>query len=264
MLLRLFIGIVCWSALALGPIWADEPSAAVATKLTTKWLTLVAATKSPRPGVASLTPKHPLQNATDLKFTGPSVGHRFLLGRFANDGEWAISEGAVQLSKGTNSALRIARAEELELNGDLEWNELGGWFFLLNWNAGSGTALYNYATKQSGTGCFLCDFKDGQAVPDTNRRLKDYEWKRRHEFTLTIVDGELTLVVGPLTVCKKEKIVAQEGDLLLGVYDTAYGPRKPKLYSLRIRAPEKKKGAKPDAKQPAEALKPLADPPAKP
>ena len=222
------------------------------TPLTAKWTTLFSG-KNAKPA-NKLPTSGRIQNVADLQLIGPGNGHPLLLGQWSSDGDWRIADGGIQLSKGHAAALQLARVTNFELNGELELEDLGGWFFLIGWHEGKGSALYSYTTKLSGTGWWICDFEDGKAVPDSNHQLKDFEWKHQQDFTLTAHQGELTLKVGKRFVCEKEKILAQAGDLMLGVYDTQYGPRKMKLANLRIREPETKKPAADQKEAPKKEL----------
>jgi hypothetical protein len=51
-----------------------------------------------------------------------------------------------------------------------------------------------------------------------------------------VKDKELNLSVGKIKVLKEQLLSNYtEGDIILGVYDTKYGPRPLQIHSLRIR-----------------------------
>src|SRR5690349_10332836 len=114
----------------------DKP--AVQPKLDTDWHVLVAGTRRTRPGLRALPKDAPITPLTEFELTGPKPGDPFQLGNFATDGKWGILDGGVTPIEGRNAALKLGRAENFELEGNLELGEEGGWFLLVGWDEGRG------------------------------------------------------------------------------------------------------------------------------
>lgn len=186
----------------------------------------------------------------DLQFTGPRPSHPFVLGNYASDGKWGIVNGYLRMVEGKNAALQLAWAEDFELDGIMEHSGFGGWFMLLGWNDGRGYALSNVNMKESGSPWFLSEFRGGKAIDDRTKEFEKFDWKGEQPFRLEVKQQALTLEIGKFHVFNKEPLPGYTaGTVVLGVYDTRYGPKPLAVKSLRIRkldpaaaaaAPEKK------------------------
>lgn len=185
----------------------------------------------------TLTDRDPLKNLEDLQFTGPQPSHPFVLGNFASDGSWGIVNGGMQRISGHNAALHIAYADQFELEGRMDQTGYGGWFLLLGWTEGLGYAIHNVTMKQSGSPWFLSAFRGAKAIPEQTSEFLKHEWKREQPFRVVVRDNNLSMRVGKFDVLDEQPLENYvPGAIILGVYDTRYGPRPVRLTALRIRA----------------------------
>ncbi len=219
---------------------ADAPGAKgpaeKAFTLSNKWVVLINPAAKIR-GRRPLPEKGLVQNLPSLKFTGPRPGHPFVLGEFADDGDFALVDGALQLASGASAAVQLPEADDFELEGIMEHNDFGGWFMAVGWTAGRGYVLSNATLKESGSPWFLTELRGGAAIPEGTEDLEHFEWLRSQPFRLAVKNSELTLEVGKRVVADHVAMPNYEkGRVLLGVYDTRYGPKKLRVHSLRMRS----------------------------
>ena len=239
----------CCAATLLGSLTlfgADKPNAkAPADKsfvLSSKWAVLVNPTAKIR-GRRPLPEKGLIQNFAELKFTGPKPGHPFVLGDFADDGDFALIDGALQLASGDNAVVSLPEGDEFELEGVMEHLEYGGWFLAVGWGEGRGYVLSNATMKESGSPWFLSELRGGSAIPDGTQDLEHFEWLRSQPFRLSVSRKELTFEVGKRVLADHLSISNYEkGRVLLGVYNTRYGPKKLRVHSLRMRSLAEEEG----------------------
>jgi len=204
--------------------------------LPNKWVVLVNPTAKIR-GRRPLPEKGLLQNFPELRFTGPKPGHPFILGDFADDGDFALVDGALQLVSGASAAVQLPEADQFELEGVMEHTDFGGWFMAVGWGEGRGYVLSNVTMKESGSPWFVSELRGGSAIPDGTEALDHFEWLRSQPFRLSVSHNELTLEVGKKTVADHVSLPNYaKGRVLLGVYDTRYGPKKLRVLSLRMRS----------------------------
>jgi len=220
---------------------ADKPDAKPAGQdkgftLTNKWVVLVNPSARVR-GRRPLPENGPIQNLQELKFTGPKPKHPFVLGEFAEDGEFGLVDGALQQVSGGSAAVQFPEADEFELEGIMEHTEHGGWFMAVGWDSGRGYVLSNVTMKDSGSPWHVTELRGSAATPDGTEELEHFEWLRSQPFRLSVSKKELTLEVGERTVADHVAMPHYEkGRVLLGVYNTRYGPKKLRVQSLRMRA----------------------------
>jgi hypothetical protein len=190
-------------------------------------------------GVRPLPPNGKIQPLPDLQFTGPEPGDPFVLGEFAADGEWGIADGGIVRVNGNNAALKLGRAENFELDGTIEMGEEGGWFLLVGWNEGLGYSIINIGFRESPSPWFITGYRGGAAIAEAHQHVTHHEWRGEQAFNLTVKDQVLDLHVGKVHVLKGQQLADYSvGDVILGVYDTRYGPRPIRIRALRIRALE--------------------------
>jgi len=239
----LLIVLFCGTGSVIG---ADNPPPATAVDevaddapeitLTKNWTTLFRASRR-YPGVRPLAPNLPLKSLDDLQLTGPGQGHKYVLGQYASDGKWGTVDGAIQPIEGRNAALKLATARNFELEGTMELGELGGWFMLVGWNQGRGYSLINIGFRESTSPWFITEYRGSSAILEAHQEVGKFEWRREQTMHLTVRDQELNLVVGKVKVLDRQKLSNYDtGDVVLGVYDTNYGPRPMRILSLRMRA----------------------------
>ena len=174
-----------------------------------------------------------------FRMEGIKLDHPFLLGEFTSGGDWGVARGVLQPIRGTDTALRLARVGDFELEGMMHAEGLGGWFILFGWNNGHGYGLYNVEMKQSGSPWFICEFRDSRALESTHGEIEGIAWKRPARLALQMKQKMLRLKIGTTSVVEDlECPNYSEGDLIVGTYNTRYGPKRLRIESLRIRAPE--------------------------
>jgi hypothetical protein len=188
-------------------------------------------------GVRPLAPNLPVKALDDLQLTGPGQGHKYVLGQFTADGRWGTVDGAIQLVEGRNAALKLGTAKNFELEGTLELGELGGWFMLVGWNEGRGYSIINIGFRESTSPWFITEYRGSSAILEAHQEVGKFEWKRDQTMRLTVKDQELNLEVGKVKVLEQQMLPNYDvGDVVLGVYDTNYGPRPVRILALRMRA----------------------------
>ncbi|HWL09218.1 MAG TPA: hypothetical protein VNQ76_12500 [Planctomicrobium sp.] len=181
--------------------------------------------------------KTKLQQLDDLEFTGPQPSHPFVLGNFISDAEWGIVNGGLQVISGKNSALQIAWANEFRLEGIIEQAGLGGWFLLLGWDEGRGIAVHNVTMKESGSPWFITEFRGGKAIEGRTQEFPYYEWKGEQPFQVQVSDSKLSFNIGRHRLFVEQPIDGYgPGQVIIGTYDTRYGPRPLRIKSLKIQA----------------------------
>lgn len=222
---------------------ADEPAAAedngaAEVTVTKRWTVLYSAGRRTQ-GARPLPPNGKIQPLADLHFRGPEPGHPFVLGEFVTDGEWGIAEGGIVRVSGNNAAVKLGRAENFELDGTIEMGEEGGWFLLVGWNEGRGYSIINIGFRESPSPWFITEYRGGAAVPEAHQHITHYAWRGEQPVNLTVKDKVLNLRVGKAHVLEEQQLSEYAvGDVILGVYDTRYGPRPVRIRALRIRALE--------------------------
>jgi hypothetical protein len=194
-----------------------------------------------------------LVSLDDLQLIGPGPGHPFLLGHYAVDGSWGIVNGGLQVVSGKNAALQLGWAGDFELEGTIEQSGLGGWFFLFGWDEGRGYALSNVLMRESGSPWFISEFRGTRAIKDRTTEFDDFDWRGEQPFRLTVHHETFSLTVGKFNILVNEPIPGYTpGLVVLGVYDTRYGPKTLRIKSLRwkgLAPPEESADALPGAGQ---------------
>ena len=204
--------------------------------VTEKWSVLVNPTR-PRVGVVPLNAKAPMHNVEKLAFQGPQLGHPFCLGEFTEDGQFALVNGMLAVTAGKNALVSLGVADQFELEGIVDLEGFGGWLMLLGWNQGHGYSLSNVTLKDSGSPWFVCEYRAHAAIVPTNNEVKQLQWNGSKSFRLTMKNKELTVQIDQGFVVENYPLDNYSpGEILLGTYDTRYGPRPLKVQSLRIRS----------------------------
>ncbi len=216
----------------------SEPAAGGPTIPAGRWKVLLTPPGNVR-GVRPLPQNAPLKPLPELKFTGPGAGHPFVLGDFAADGRWGLGTGGVRLVEGRNAALSLGRAEDFELEGTLEMGGEGGWFLLVGWDQGRGYSIINIGFRESPSPWFITEYRGNRALETAHQEVGQFEWRRSQPFKLRVQDQELNLQVGRVNVLEGQRLEHYSvGEVVLGVYDTRYGPRPLLIRALRIRGLE--------------------------
>lgn len=214
---------------------AAKPADPTPEKLDTNWRVLVNPARRAR-GRRALPENGPLVNIPNLELTGPEPGHPFVLGHYADDGKWGIVDGSVVLVEGRNAALKLGRAQNFELEGVIEMGDEGGWYLLVGWDEGRGYSIINIGFRESPSPWFITEYRGGAAIPGAHQQVAKFAWHKEQVLKLSIKGSELNLHVGKIAVLKQQNLPNYDaGDIILGVYDTKYGPRPVRIKSLRIR-----------------------------
>ncbi len=191
------------------------------------------------PNVAGIVPieeNSPVRVAEGLKLAGVKPGHPLWLSAFSSDSEWGVAKDGLRPT-GKNAALRLARAAEFDLEGVANVEGLGGWFLLVGWSDGHGYLAYNVTTKESGSPWIVAEVRGNKVLEDTHREVARHEWKGPQPFRLAVADKSMGLIVGKVEVFKDVAVPNYgEGEIVVGTYDTKYGPKKLRIQSLRVRA----------------------------
>lgn len=186
---------------------------------------------------APLPKKSKLVSLEELSFVGPKPSHPFVLGTFDVDGRWGIERGLIARVAGTNAALQIGWADEFELEGVMEMTGLGGWFLLIGWNEGGGYGIHNVVMKDSGSPWFVSQFRGNRAIEDGTVELEKFLWNGEQPFRLTVQSEKLNLQVGRHRVVNEFPVEGYgPGRIILGTYETRYGPRTVRIGTLKLRA----------------------------
>jgi hypothetical protein len=214
----------------------EKAPAKSSDELTEKWTVLVAPNKGAS-GIKPLPTKGKLTNYGDLSLTGPKPGHPFVMGDFDVDGDFSLVNGGLERTSGSNAAVLLPKADQFELEGMMEQIEFGGWFVLVGWEDGRGYLLSNPTMKESGSPWFFSELRGGVAIPEGTNQHPDLEWLKLQPFKLTVAEKKFTMEVGKRKVLDGlEMENYAPGRVVLGVYNTRYGPKKIRINSLRMRA----------------------------
>lgn len=215
---------------------ADAKAKTAKPKVNADWRILVAPARRARPGLRALPESALVKPLSDFELTGPKPGDAFQLGNFAADGKWGLHDGGVVRTEGRNAALKLGRAENFELEGNIELGEEGGWFLLVGWDEGRGYSIMNVGFRESPSPWFITEYRGSAAIADTHQEVAKHAWRKEQTLKLSVKQQELNLSVGRISVLKQQLLPNYgEGDIILGVYDTKYGPRPLRIRSLRIR-----------------------------
>ncbi|MCC7419490.1 MAG: hypothetical protein IT428_04375 [Planctomycetaceae bacterium] len=159
-----------------------------------------------------------------------------LLGEFKSEGNWATSRAGLQPME-PNSALLLGKAGDFELDGEMSADGLGGWFIGVGLHKGHGYLIYNVTLKTSGSPWLASELRDNRILSATPVEVGRHVWKGYQPFRLLVEKNKLQLVVGKDQVIKDLDLENyHEGDVVLGSYNTKYGPKPLRIRSMRIRA----------------------------
>jgi hypothetical protein len=116
-------------AVALAEDDAAEPMPITPGK---KWTVLHQTPAKATNLIVRLPEKGPLFPLNDLELTGPRKDP-VLLSEFKSEAEWGADRSGLFVTKGKDAALLLAEAEDFELEGTMQAEGLGGWFFVVGW-----------------------------------------------------------------------------------------------------------------------------------
>ncbi|MDX1965907.1 MAG: hypothetical protein SFV23_01940 [Planctomycetaceae bacterium] len=178
-----------------------------------------------------------LSNLTELKLTGSMKRDRFHLGEIAVNGEFGIDQGLLSRTAGRCAAVQlVSEIGDFELEGQINAESLGGWFWLIGWKDGHGYGIYNVTLKTSGSPWFLSEFRGGVGIAETHQEINRYEWRGMESLRLSVIENRLSLQVGTASLARELELPGYHaGAIILGTYDTPYGPRNIRVQGLRYR-----------------------------
>ena len=172
----------------------------------------------------------------DFELTGAHAKHPFRLNQVVSDGTWGMSKGALQQTGGRSAVLKFPSVEDFEMEMGLNAEGDGGWFILFGYKEGHCYGLYNVTMRTSGSPWFLSEFRGHVGLEETDREVARYQCRGNESLKMKVESGKLTLQIDRRVLIDQEELPNyQGGEILLGTYDTNYGPKPLKIYGLRIR-----------------------------
>lgn len=182
--------------------------------------------------------KSPLKTLDQFRITGAEAKHPFLLNEVVCDGRWQTSKGALQQADGRSAALLLGEANSFELEAGVNAEGEGGWFLLFGLTEGHGYGVYNVTLRESGSPWHLSEFRNYEGVEATDREIARYACRGNEALYVRVVDGKLSVKINRRVLIEDEPLPNYEGgEVILGTYDTNYGPKPLKIYGLRLRRP---------------------------
>jgi len=180
--------------------------------------------------------KSPLKTLDQFQVTGANPRDPYLLNEVVCDGRWEISQGALQQADGRSAALKLGAAGNFELEAGIKAEGTGGWFLLFGLENGHGYGVYNVTLRESGSPWRICEFRNNEGVESTDREFARYDCRGNEALHLRVVDGQLSLKINRRMLLRDEPLPNYtSGEIILGTYDTNYGPKPLKIYGLRLR-----------------------------
>lgn len=175
----------------------------------------------------------------DYSIHGPYEDSPLFLSRFAADTSWDVRDRMLQVPGGNNAVLKLGRAQDFILEGTADLSGPGGMFFVFGEDDEHGYGLSSTTMLKSGCPWQLFEFRAHAAIDGTMQELAKYEPLRADTFRLAVIDSKLSFQIGRIDVFESIPLENYHlGDVLIGVYDTRYGPRKVKIQNLRARGVE--------------------------
>ncbi|MCA8982138.1 MAG: hypothetical protein R3C12_15800 [Planctomycetaceae bacterium] len=212
------------------PSRADDPAPAAPVKFG-PWKYLLG-------GPVKSLQKSPIKLLDQFEITGAFPKDSYLLNEVVCDGEWGMVKGALQQTSGRSAALHLGTAQDFELELGINAEGHGGWFMLFGFQNGHGYGIYNVNLKTSGSPWHISEFRGNAGIETTDREFARYICRGNESLTVRVVDSHFTLQIARRVLIENEELPAySEGDIILGVYDTNYGPKPVKIYGARLRTP---------------------------
>jgi hypothetical protein len=189
------------------------------------------------PGVRPLPEESLVKSLVQLDLQGSHTKDPYHLGAYAINGDFGLHGGLLTRIAGKNAAVQLAeQLDEFELEAGIQAESLGGWFWLIGWHDGHGYVLYNVTLKTSGSPWLLAEFRGGNGIAETLREINRLEWKGSQGFQLSVVQQKLNVMVGDARIARDIELPNYHpGAVIVGTYDTPYGPRELSLQGVRHR-----------------------------
>jgi hypothetical protein len=226
------LGLVCGGVFRIAA--AAEPK-----QLRGKWETAFQAKRVA--GIRPLPEKSLVKSLTELDLQGAIIDPNHL-GPFAINGDFGLNDGALAPIAGINTGVELVpELDQFELEANILAEGLGGWFWLVGWRDGHGYVIYNVTLKKSGSPWLLGEFRGGVGVAETFREFNRLEWKGPQPLRLSVIEGKLNLSVGDARLARDVELPNYHpGAIVMGTYNTQYGPRPVRVQSVRTRTVELK------------------------
>lgn len=184
----------------------------------------------------SLPDKFPMEIQKDVRLEGVNPNDPFLFNDFRSDGLWGINGGRLTVTAGSDTMLKLSNQENFSLEGVMNAEGLGGWYILFGWKDGHGYMLYNATLKTSGSPWMFTEFRGSKAIEGTHGEIYQYDWKKDQPLYLTVKDKKVTLIIEKKKIADEIEIPNySQGDIMIGTYNTRYGPKRVKIKTLRIK-----------------------------
>ncbi len=177
-----------------------------------------------------------IQSLKEFTITGEYEKDVNRLNRVICDGEWGISHGVLTQISGRAAAIKLGRGKNFELEAGIDAQGIGGWFLLFGYDQGHGYGIYNVTLKTSGSPWFLIEFRDKKGVTGSDQEIGRYESRGKESLKLRVVENKVSMTIGNRKLLEDIELTSfHEGDIILGTYDTQYGPKPVKVYGIRLR-----------------------------
>jgi len=187
-------------------------------------------------GTKPLPQKSSIQSLKDFTITGVFEKDINRLNRVICDGEWGTSQGVLTQISGRAAAIKLGHEKDFELEAGIDARGTGGWFLIFGYDEGHGYGIYNVTLKTSGSPWFLTEFRDQKGVTGSDREIGRYESRGKESLKLRVIENKVSITIGNRQLLEDVELTSlHEGDIILGTYDTQYGPKPVKIYGLRLR-----------------------------
>ena len=178
----------------------------------------------------------PQGDALKFKARGGDVNR---IGNYQAIGKWSVQNGGLTSHTNQPSAIRVAKLDNFELEGNMSAGKTGGWFILIGHNSPKPFLLYHIALRTT-VNWALSTWEDDRPVGV--RSLPNPRWSGTQPFKLVVVGGKMTFVFGKSVVANNVSLPDYVGgDIFIGNYNTQYGPMALTIRSLRYRSLREKK-----------------------
>lgn len=219
----------------------DEPDP-LDIELTERWKTLLLL-RNKRQKSQPIPADMPVRAVINMSFEGPHPTHPHLLGKYEADGRFIMHEGCLQQESGHSALIQLPTADSFDLEGLVNLKGEGSWLILLGWDVetNSGYCLYQPQLRVSGGPFHICRIEKGKTVTDSDREIANVDLNGEGALRIRVLEKELSMqVLDQLIVHDYTLKHYQPGAIMIGTYNSRYGPKKLGIASLRMRLAEKK------------------------
>ncbi len=188
-------------------------------------------------GTKPLPPKSKIQPLKDFVITGVYEKDVNRLNHVICDGQWGTSRGVLRQISGRAAAIKLGHEKNFELEAGVDATGIGGWFLLFGYDDGHGYGIYNVTLKTSGSPWFITEFRNKKGVAGSDYEIGRYESRGKEALKLRVIGNKVSMSIGNrLLLDEVELASVHDGDIILGTYDTQYGPKPVKIYGIRLRS----------------------------